>query len=64
MGSFPAPNHQLFDALMPFPAMVPDGTGKLGLCLGHTVPQAPDLIIRQVFHEKRDNSMLANLRSP
>src|SRR5580700_10562697 len=54
MRGFPALIHQLLDALMLFPAMVPDGTSKLGLCLGNTVPQAPDLIIRQVFHEKRD----------
>src|ERR1019366_10190176 len=39
---------------MLFSAMVPDGTSKLGFCLGNTVPQAPDLIIRQAFHEKRD----------
>ncbi len=38
---------------MLFAAMVPDGTSKLGFFLGNTVPQAPDLIIRQVFHEKR-----------
>ncbi len=29
---------------MLLPAMVRDGTSKLGLCLGNTVPQAPDLL--------------------
>src|SRR5216684_2685534 len=45
---------QLLDAFMLLPAMVPDGTSKLGVCLGNTVPQGPDLIIRLVFHEERD----------
>src|ERR1017187_7855396 len=53
MRGFPALIHQFLDALMLFSAMVPDGTSKLGLCLGNAVPQAPDLIIREVFHEKR-----------
>ena len=38
---------------MLLPAMVPDGTSKLGLCLGY-VAQAPDFVIRQVFQVKRD----------
>ena len=49
MRGFPALVLQLFDALMLLPAMVPDGISELGVCLGNTVPQAPDLIIRQVF---------------
>jgi hypothetical protein len=40
---------------MLFSAKIPDGTSKLGLCLRNTVAQAPDLIIRLVFHEKRNN---------
>src|SRR5487761_543731 len=54
MRGFPALVLQLLDALMLFSAMLPDGTSKLDLCLGNTVPQAPDRIIRQMFHEKRD----------
>src|SRR6202795_762674 len=54
MRGFPALVLQLLDALMLLPAMVPDGTSELGVCLGNTVPQGPDLVIRQVFHEERD----------
>src|SRR6266481_1084573 len=53
MRRFPTLIHQLLDALMLFPAVVPDGTSKLGLCPANTVPQAPDLVIWQVFDEKR-----------
>jgi hypothetical protein len=38
--------------------------GKLGLCLGNTVPQASDFIIRHVDHEKRGNVSAYHLRSP
>jgi hypothetical protein len=53
MRRFPTLIHQLLDALMLFPAVVPDGTNKLGLCPANTVPQAPDLVIWQVFDENR-----------
>src|SRR5215472_11066807 len=54
MRGLPAVVLQLLDALLLLSAMLPDWTGRLDLCLGDTVPQAPDLIIRQAFHEKRD----------
>jgi hypothetical protein len=46
---------QLLDAHVLLPKAFPNGTGKLGLSLGDTVPQGSDLMIRHVFHEKGDN---------
>jgi len=37
---------QLLDSPMQVPTAFPHGCGKLGLCLGNTVPQASDFIIR------------------
>jgi hypothetical protein len=55
---------QLLDLPMQVPMAFPQGCGKLGLCLGNTVPQASDFIIRHVFHEKRGNISAEHLRSP
>src|SRR5712664_2244580 len=55
---------QLLDSPMQLPMAFPHGCSKLGLCLGNTVPQASDFIIRHVFHEKRGNISAEHLRSP
>src|SRR6266481_7511266 len=55
---------QLLDSPMQLPMAFPHGCSKLGLCLGNTVPQASDFIIRHVFHEKRGNVSAHHLRSP
>src|SRR6266481_7036248 len=55
---------QLLDSPMQLPMAFPHGCGELGLCLGNTVPQDSDFIIRHVFHEKRGNVSADHLRSP
>src|SRR5216684_4560266 len=55
---------QLLDSPMQLPMAFPHGCSELGLCLGNTVPQASDFIIRHVFHEKRGNVSADHLRSP
>ena len=54
MRGFPALVLQFLDLFILLPAMVPNGTTKLSLGLGNTVPQAPYLVIRQVFQVKPD----------